>query len=199
MPPDDLVPDPVPEDPAAARSAATKRRLTRLTVAIAVAVVLVDQLTKVWAVHTLEYRGEPVRLLGSVLSLRLLYNSGAALSIAMGMTWLLTIIVIVVVVIIARVVRRIGSVSWAVALGLLLGGALGNLTDRLVRPPGFAQGYVVDFIDYAGWFVGNVADIAIVGAAGLIIVLSLMGVGLDGRQPARGTGSRDGVEDGGAS
>jgi signal peptidase II len=78
--------------------------------------------------------------------------------------------------------RRLGSRGWAVALGMLLGGAVGNLADRLAREPGFGRGHVVDFLDYAGFFVGNVADIAIVAAAALIVLLSLRGVGLDGRR-----------------
>lgn len=96
------------------------------------------------------------------------------------MTWLLTIVVVAVVVVIVRMVSRIGSRAWAVALGLLLGGALGNLVDRFFREPGFARGHVVDFIAYANWFVGNVADIAIVAAAVMIAVLSVLGIGLDG-------------------
>jgi signal peptidase II len=98
------------------------------------------------------------------------------------MTWLLTIVVTVVVVFIIRAIGRLGSRGWAVALGLLLGGAVGNLVDRLVREPGFARGHVVDFIDYAGFFVGNVADIAVVSAAVLIALLSLRGIGLDGKR-----------------
>ena len=76
--------------------------------------------------------------------------------------------------------RRIGSTGWAVALGLLLGGALGNLIDRLFREPSFGRGEVVDFIAYAHVFVGNVADIAIVVAAVVIVLLSIRGVRIDG-------------------
>ena len=79
-----------------------------------------------------------------------------------------------------RVANRLGSRGWTLALGLLLGGALGNLIDRLSREPGFARGHVVDFIDYGDWFIGNVADIAIVVAACLIAILGLRGIGLDG-------------------
>jgi signal peptidase II len=108
------------------------------------------------------------------------FNPGAALSIATGMTWLLTIVATVVIVVVIRASRRIGSRAWAVALGLLLGGALGNLVDRLVREPGIARGHVVDFIAYADWFVGNVADIAIVSAAVLVVILAARGVHIDG-------------------
>jgi 23S rRNA pseudouridine1911/1915/1917 synthase len=85
-------------------------------------------------------------------------------------------------VVVVRSARRLGSVGWAVTLGLLLGGALGNLTDRLLRSPGFGRGHVVDFIDYAGLFIGNVADVAIVVAALAVAVQAVRGIGLDGRR-----------------
>ena len=81
--------------------------------------------------------------------------------------------------------------GWAVALGLLLGGALGNLVDRLVREPGFARGEVVDFIAYANWFVGNVADIAIVAAAVLVVILAALGVHIDGTRDGHGDAPSD--------
>ncbi|MGW8565779.1 signal peptidase II [Isoptericola sp. NPDC055881] len=170
-------------------SAERRRRLVIWTFALAAVVLLVDQLTKWWAESTLVLGAEPSPLLGELLQLRLIYNDGAALSIASGMTWILTIVVIVVVVVIVRAIRRIGSVGWAVALGLLLGGALGNLGDRLFRQPGVGRGWVVDFIDY-GVFVGNVADIAIVAAAALIVILSFLGIGLDGRRHVETTGDQ---------
>lgn len=164
------------EDGAAAR----RRRLATWTLALAGFVLVVDQLTKWWALAALT-QGERIALVGDLLGLTLVFNDGAALSIMSGgYTWILTIIVVVVVVVILRAVRRIGSVGWALALGLLLGGALGNLGDRLFRDPGFARGHVVDMIAYADFFVGNVADIAIVVAAGLIVVLSFRGIHLDG-------------------
>lgn len=140
---------------------------------------MLDQGTKAWVLVTL-VEGERVPVLGDLLSLRLLFNPGAALSIAEGMTWILTIIATAVVVYVVRASRRIGSVAWAIALGLLLGGALGNLGDRIFRAPGFARGHVVDFIAYGDLFVGNVADIAIVVAAGLIMLLAFRGVQIDG-------------------
>ncbi|QTE30666.1 signal peptidase II [Pengzhenrongella sicca] len=160
--------------------AATRRRrlLTALT-AVAVGVLAVDQATKIWAEAALSGR-DRIPVLGDLLGLVLIHNPGAALSIATGMTWVLTIVATVVVVVVLRASRRIGSRGWAIALGLLLGGAVGNLADRFLREPGFARGHVVDFIAYGNLFVGNVADIAIVAAAGLIVVLSLRGIGLDG-------------------
>jgi signal peptidase II len=175
-------PDAVPasDEPAApAISPARRRRLLTLVAVLAVAVLAVDQATKVWAVSTLT-EGERTDVVGDLLGLTLLYNPGAALSIATGMTWVLTVVAVVVVVVTVRASRRIGSRTWAVALGLLLGGAAGNLVDRFARDPGFARGHVVDFIAYGNLFVGNVADIAIVGAAGLIVLLALLGIGLDG-------------------
>lgn len=163
----------------------TRPRLLGLLSTLAALVYLVDQGTKVLAVARLA-PGESVSVLGSVLELRLLRNPGAAFSVATGMTWVLTVIAVVVIVVVIRSARRLGSRGWALALGLLLGGALGNLTDRLVRAPGVGRGHVVDFIDYNGLFVGNVADIAIVVAAVVVGLLGLRGIGLDGGRAARG-------------
>ena len=181
-------PSAAPDEPTPTVSAARRRRLVAWTVVLAAVVLLADQVTKWWAESALTVGGAPVPLVGELLQLRLIYNPGAALSIlsGTGMTWLLTIVVVGVVVVIVRAIGRIGSRGWAVALGLLLGGALGNLGDRLFREPGFAQGHVVDFIDYAGFFVGNVADIAVVVAAVLIVVLTFRGIGLDGQRHVDG-------------
>ena len=157
----------------------SRRPLVLVLLALAVTVLVVDQLSKVWAVANLT-EGERTPLLGDLLGLSLLYNPGAALSIATGMTWIFTVAAIVVSVVILRVANRLGSRGWTVALGLLLGGAVGNLLDRLLRPPGIARGHVVDFIAYGDLFVGNIADIAIVAAAGLVVVLTLRGIGVDG-------------------
>lgn len=154
-------------------------RLVLGVLVLAAAVLVVDQLTKEWALRTLT-EGERSPLLGDLLGLTLLRNPGAALSFATGMTWVFTLAAVAVTVVVLRVSHRLGSRSWALALGLLLGGAVGNLVDRLTREPGFARGHVIDFIAYGDWFVGNVADIAIVAAAGLIVLLSLRGVGMDG-------------------
>lgn len=159
------------------------RRARRFPVAVlwavAVVIVVVDQVTKQWALSALA-DGRHTALLGRALGLVLVRNPGAAFSFATGQTWIFAIIASCVVLIIIRVSRRLASRSWAVALGLVLGGAVGNLIDRLLREPGFLRGHVIDFIDYGGYFVGNVADIAIVLAAGGIIVLSLGGWEIDG-------------------
>jgi len=160
---------------------APRRYLLAWVAGLALLVILLDQATKYWAEANLADQA-PVPVLGTLLQLRLLYNDGAALSIGSGFTWLLTIIVVGVVVVVLRITRKIGSRGWAVALGLLLGGAIGNLVDRLFKEPSFGQGHVVDFIDYAGFFVGNVADIAIVAAAVMIAILSILGIGVDGQR-----------------
>ncbi|KQR11172.1 signal peptidase II [Cellulomonas sp. Leaf334] len=169
----------------------TRRRALLITLFSLSAVVLVlDQLSKAWAISSL-VEGERRDLVGNLLGLQLVFNPGAALSIATGMTWVLTIVATVVIVVIVRASRRIGSWAWAVALGLLLGGALGNLVDRLVREPGIARGHVVDFIAYADWFVGNVADIAIVSAAVLVVILAALGVHIDGTRDGHGQTETD--------
>ena len=147
--------------------------------AVAVVIVIVDQISKQWALSALT-DGRHIALLGQVLGLVLVRNPGAAFSFATGQTWIFAVIASFVVVIIIRVSRRLSSCTWAVALGLVLGGAVGNLIDRLLREPGFFRGHVIDFINYGGYFVGNVADIAIVLAAVGIIVLSLGGWEIDG-------------------
>lgn len=169
--------------------------LLALLFAVAVAVVVIDQVTKILAVeHLSETRAVP--LIGSFISLQLTYNPGAALSFASGSTWVFTIIAIVVAVVVIRISSRIGSRWWAVCLGLLLGGAVGNLIDRLFREPGFAVGHVVDFINYNGWFIGNIADIAIVLAAVGIAVLAVVGIETDGSRmvTARTVNSKDEAE-----
>lgn len=148
----------------------------------AVATLAADQLSKLWALANLG-EGRVVPLVGEALSLRLIRNAGAAFSIGGSQTWVMTLIAIAVTLAILWVTPRIGSVRWSVALGLLLGGSLGNLYDRFFREPGPLRGHVVDFIDYGGLFVGNIADIAIVGGAALLIWLVFTNIGLDGSRP----------------
>ena len=162
-----------------------RRGLFGLMAAMAVVAYLADQATKAWALASLD-SGSPVDVVGDFIRLNLIRNAGAAFSIGDGATWVLTLIAFGVLLFIIRTARRLGSRGWAVALGLLLGGSLGNLTDRMTREPGPGRGHVVDFIDYFGLFIGNVADIAIVGAAVGIGVLALRGVGVDGKRPHHG-------------
>ena len=111
-----------------------------------------------------------------MLSFQLVYNPGAAFSLAEEYTWVLTIIAALAVVAITWYAWTVQSRAWAVALGMLLGGAITHLGDRLFREPGFARGHVVDFINYNGYFIGNIADIALVGGAVMIVVISIMGI-----------------------
>ena len=194
-PADQTHPDSTHTPPAtpAGPTPARRRRLFLLLAGIAVVTYLLDQLTK-WAAVRALTDAEPSNLLGSFLRLELIRNPGAAFSIGTGNTWVLTIIAVVVLVVVIRVSRRLGSSGWAWALGLLLGGALGNLTDRIVREPGLGQGHVVDFLNYNGWFIGNVADIAIVSAAVLIGLLALTGRGVDGTRETRESGRHEATE-----
>lgn len=170
-----------------------RRRLFLMLAVVAVLAYASDQVSKQVALDRLS-DGQARPFLGDLLSFKLIGNPGAALSLGAGSTWVMTTIAVGVLLAIVFVAKGLGSRAWAVALGLLLGAALGNLTDRFVRPPGGGQGHVVDFIDYSGWFIGNVADIWIVGAAGLIIVLALRGIGVDGRLE-HGRASKDGTPD----
>lgn len=157
------------------------RRLTTGVLALAAVIVGVDQATKAWATSSLS-TGRSVAILGDLLSLRLTYNSGAAFSIGTRFTWVITVVTAAALLVGLYVARRVRSRVWAVALGLLLGGATTHLLDRLCRQPGIGRGHVVDFIDYAGFFVGNVADIALVTGAALWALLSLRGIQPDGRR-----------------
>lgn len=125
---------------------------------------------------------QPVHLLGNVFELWLTRNPGAAFSVGTSYTVVLTLIAITVVIYIARTARKLRSTGWAITLGLLLGGALGNLTDRLLRSPGFFRGYVVDWIAVVPryWPIFNVADSCIVIGGILTVLLALNGYHLDG-------------------
>jgi signal peptidase II len=128
----------------------------------------------------------PVRLLGGAIYIDQARNSGAAFSVGTGATVVLTLIAIAVVIVIIRTASRLRSVGWAVALGLVLGGALGNLVDRIFRAPGVGRGHVVDWISLFGpngahWPIFNLADSAIVCGAVLAALLALMGIDFDGR------------------
>ncbi|MEN0138494.1 MAG: signal peptidase II [Rhodococcus sp. (in: high G+C Gram-positive bacteria)] len=161
----------------APRPAKHQRRL--LLFAIAGTILATDLLTKILAVANIE-PGRPVWLIGDVVSLRLVRNPGAAFSMATGMTWLLTLVAVGVVIGVVRIGRTLRSPWWALGLGLVLGGALGNLVDRFFRAPGVMQGHVVDFVSVGWWPVFNVADSAIVCGAILLVVLTLVGLEPDG-------------------
>ncbi|MEU8153287.1 signal peptidase II [Micromonospora sp. NPDC048986] len=156
----------------------------RAVVLIAAVVLAADQLTKYWAESALS-GGQTISVLGDLLQLRLLYNPGAAFSIGSAYTWIFAVVAAAAVVAVTVVAWRVTSRAWAAALGLVLGGAATHLLDRLFREPGFARGHVVDFIDYAGFFVGNVADIALVVGVGIVMLLNVRGI------PLRATATPD--------
>ncbi|MFG1608153.1 signal peptidase II [Actinoplanes sp. NPDC049265] len=157
---------------------------------IAVLAVVVDQLVKEVSTNEL-VEGEPVKILGGLIYLSLLRNSGAAFSLGTGYTWVFPLVTVAVVAWIGVMARKLRSVPWAVALGLVLGGALGNLGDRLFRAPGFLQGHVVDMISlfgpYAKYFaVFNIADACLSVGVVLAVLLELTGRQRDGsRTPAK--------------
>ena len=190
MPPSSETPPPAPAAPRGRRAAGPARirpgrpslHMSVLWI-VALAVVVIDQATKAWAVSALADERR-IDVMGGALGFVLVRNPGAAFSFATGQTWIFSIVAIVVTAIVVRVSKRLGSMWWAVTLGLVLGGAVGNLIDRLARAPGIFRGHVVDFIDYGGLFVGNIADIAIVGAAVAIVGLSLIGLEVDGSRAA---------------
>lgn len=153
------------------------RRLALLWT-VAVVVLALDIATKVLAVALLE-PNKPVPIIGDVVTWTLVRNSGAAFSFATGYTWVLTLIAISVVVGILVIGRRLVSSWWAVGLGMILGGALGNLVDRFFRGPGPLRGHVVDFLSVGWWPVFNVADPAVVCGAVLLVGLSLLGYDYD--------------------
>ncbi|WP_278314909.1 signal peptidase II [Lolliginicoccus levis] len=159
-------------------------RRARTIIALGLGVLVLDLATKILAVRFLEDR-EPVRVLGGLLYLTLHRNPGAAFSMATNLTWLLSAVTLLVAVAIVVASRRIRSLPWAIGLGAILGGALGNLVDRVFREPGGFQGHVVDFLsllapDGSVWPVFNVADPAIVGGAILLVLLTVIGVEPDG-------------------
>ncbi len=156
-----------------------RRRRTALVLALAAVWVLLDQLTKAWAERALA-DGEPVQVVGDLLRLHLTYNSGAAFSLGTGMTGILTMIASAIVLVVMWQAFKVRSLPWAIALGLLLGGAVGNLIDRYFRAPGPGQGHVVDFLRLPNFPIFNVADIGVTTAACLIALLALRGHMPDG-------------------
>ncbi len=160
------------------------RKRLRLLLLVAFGVVLLDQVSKYVVVRAMADR-EPLKLLGGLLTITYTRNAGAAFSLGTGFTFLFTGVAVAVVVVILRTAPRLRSVGWALALGALLGGALGNLIDRFFRSPGPGRGHVVDWIQLPHFAVFNLADSAITCSAVGIVLLSLLGHELDGRRSAR--------------
>jgi signal peptidase II len=160
-----------------------RRRRADLLGLVALLVLAADITTKCLVVAHLEGRRD-ISLLGGHLLLRASRNPGAAFSFAEGATVLFTAVAAVVVVVILRTARRLYSGLWALALGLLLGGASGNLVDRLLRAPGVGRGAVVDFIDFLVYPSFNIADSAICCGGVLAVLLTFRGIDVDGRRKA---------------
>ncbi|MFI6576571.1 signal peptidase II [Nocardiopsis sp. NPDC050513] len=164
---------------------------------VAVAAVLADLATKQWVLSAFS-EGESVDVIGGLLQFTLVYNTGAAFSMGTDHTWVFTGIAIVVVGVIAYLGLRVRNVWWAVTLGLMMGGAAGNLMDRLFRDPAPFHGAVVDFIRVPYWPVFNIADSCVVVGACLVVLLTFKGVNLDGSLAAEdggGTADRDEATD----
>lgn len=136
---------------------------------------LIDLGTKVWAVEVLSSRAN-VQIIGSFLQLTFVQNSGAAFGIGAGSTIIFTFFALAVLIIITRYALQITSKGWALVCGLVLGGILGNLTDRIFREPSFLQGHVIDWIQIPNWPVFNIADTAIVIAAVVAIILTIRNI-----------------------
>jgi signal peptidase II len=171
--------DPVPRDGSAATLSV---RALVVLACVAVVVYALDQITKALVVANLpEHR--PFEVLGDLLTFQFVRNSGAAFSLASGSTWIFTIVATAVTVFIVVFARRIRSTGWAVLFGMLLGGTLGNLTDRYLREPGFPNGHVIDFLQIPLLpAIFNIADVAIVSSMAVFLFLTLRGVGLDGQR-----------------
>jgi len=135
---------------------------------------LFDYATKTWALSN--FSSDPQPVLGTFLQFTLLKNSGAAFSLASGFTLAFTLLAVAVIATIVRYAARITSRGWLTCAGLLLGGVLGNLTDRIFREPGFFLGHVIDWIQIPNWPVFNIADIAISTAALLAFIQTMRNV-----------------------
>ncbi|GAA5161763.1 signal peptidase II [Ornithinimicrobium tianjinense] len=162
------------------------RRRTALALTLGAGWLALDQLTKWWAEREL-VQGEPVQVVGDLLRLHLTYNSGAAFSMGTGSTGLLTAFASLIAIVIVWQITKVRSRPWAIALGLLLGGATGNLVDRYFRDPAPGLGHVVDFLRLPNFPIFNVADIGVSSAAVLIAILALRGYRTDGTREGYAT------------
>lgn len=150
-----------------------------LLAVVAVCAYLADQGSKIWVIANLP-EGQPQEVFGEILQFTFVRNPGAAFSLGASTTWIFAILAAAAAIFIIIFSRKIRSLPWATLFGMLLGGTLGNLTDRLFREPSFGRGHVIDFIQvYLFPAIFNVADIAIVSSMGLFIILTLRGTRLD--------------------
>ena len=185
--PGSSVPSALPAADVAANGGEAGRKSWKWTLIFGVVGVLVlglDQVTKALALAHLT-PGEPVNVIGSLLKFNLIRNSGAAFSLGSGYTPYISAVQIIVALGVIYLSRRLGSAGWAVAFGLLFGGAVGNIIDRIVRDPSPFHGHVVDFLQTPHWAIFNVADMAVTSAAILLVIQTLRGVRLDGTREPR--------------
>jgi signal peptidase II len=170
-------------------SLTVRPRRIGLLIGMAAFVIAADVISKALVVAKMADRTAPIRLLGGLLTITYTRNGGAAFSIGTSMTVVFTLIAAGVIVYILRAARNLRSIGWALALGLLLGGATGNLLDRIFRAPAPFQGHVVDWIQLPHWPVFNLADASICCAGVLVVLLALRGIRLDGTKGAETGGS----------
>ncbi len=156
-----------------------RRRRLGLFASVALVAYLIDLGTKTWALAALE-SGQPVQVVGDLFRLTLVFNPGAAFSLGTSSTIYLTIFAMVAAVVVLVIARKVADRLWAVGLGALFGGILGNLTDRVFRDPGPLRGHVVDMFQLPNWPVFNVADMCINLAAVVIVVQAFRGISLSG-------------------
>ncbi|KAD3633261.1 signal peptidase II [Arthrobacter yangruifuii] len=168
-----------PDSTGAGHGRARRRLPALVMLALAAAAVVFDQLTKLWVVRTMT-EGQITDVLPPVLRWHFIRNPGAAFSIGTDYTWVFTIIMVLACGFLLYLMFRVRSLAWATALGLVLGGAMGNLTDRLFREPSFGQGHVVDFIALPNFAIFNIADSCVVCGVILVCLLTLRGIGMDG-------------------
>lgn len=160
-----------------------QRKYLVIWVGFAILAYVCDQLTKWWVTSTM-VEGQKTPVIPGLLQWYYIRNPGAAFSIGENLTWLFTLVMAAVAVFIIFMGRRIRSLWWGVGLGLLLGGALGNLTDRLLRDPSFGMGHVVDFISVKSFAIFNMADMGVVGGVITICILTLLGIPMGGKAVA---------------
>ncbi|GAA1071121.1 signal peptidase II [Nocardiopsis metallicus] len=161
-----------------------------LLLLVALAAIVADFLTKEWVLAAFS-QGERLDVIGSFVQFTLVYNTGAAFSLGTGYTWVFTAIATVVVLAIAYIGWRVRSVWWGVTLGLMMGGAAGNLVDRYFRGEAPGTGAVVDFISVGTFPVFNIADSCVVVGACLVVALTFKGLNLDGTMVADETADED--------
>lgn len=159
-----------------------RARYLAVTALVAAGIVVIDQATKAAALATLSEETR-IPLLGDLFGLQLAFNPGAILSLGSGFTGVITLVGVGAVVWVFLAASRARTAEFAVAFGFILGGALGNLIDRLFSPPGFGVGHVTDFLAYGNMFIGNLADIAL--GIGVVLLLGVTWTRRRTVEPAR--------------